>query len=628
MRLHGIAGYEALQQRANTDPEWWWNAIADLIEFTKPYDKLLDIERGLPFARWCVGGKTNIVLNSLDRHRGTPIWQTPAILGEAESGKLRTWTYQQLSAEVSRLAAGLDQLGIKEGEVVAVFMPNVNEAIAGLLAIAKIGAVVMPLFSGFGVEAIVSRMLDSEAVAILTVDATSRRGRLAPMKTLAIEASRRLPSLRHIICLKQSDVEVPPSRLDVDWAGLCAGKPCDFPTKEMDAESPVMLLYTSGTTGKPKGTVHDHAGLAAKFSLDISLFMDIRPGDRAVWPSDMGWLVGPLLAFGFTMVGASFVLSDGAPNYPDPGRMWRQVESYGATVLGLAPTVIRGFMNDIGTGGHDTSKIRLCISTGEAWTPDAWWWTFEHVLHKKSPILNYSGGTEIGGGILSGSVVCPMKPCAFSGPIPGMGVDIVDAEGNSLPDNTVGELVLRKMSIGLTRGLWNDPERYLDSYWRDIPGVWRQGDWAVRDSDGFWYVLGRSDDTLKIAGKRTGPSEVEGLLTATGKVLEVAAIGIPDRVKGEAVACVVVLGNGVIFNEGLNNELQSAIVEGLGYPYKPLFILPVQDLPKTRNMKVMRRLVKAACLGKPLGDTSSLVNPDALQGISEASLQVRQLIDA
>ncbi len=610
MRQHGIADYAALLARAEAEPDWWWQAIADRIAFYRKPTRILDATQDRRFPRWFIGGSTNIVLNALDRHRGTAIWNSPAILGEPEAGAPRAWTFAELARQTSRLAGGLRTLGIQPGEVVAIHMPNVNEAVAGLLAVAKIGAVAMPLFSGFGVDAIASRLEHSGAVAILTVEGTTRRGRFSPMREAAEEAADRVgDQVRHIVCLGAAGGG---SARRVDWASLCATQPDDTPTEELDAEAPALLMYTSGTTGKPKGTVHTHGGFATKLLLDMGLMMDIGPADRVVWLSDMGWLVGPMMAFGITLLGASFVLADGAPNYPDPARMWRLVQSHRATVLGLAPTTIRGFMHDAGAGGHDLSSLRLCVSTGEAWTPDAWWWTFENVLNRQGPIINYTGGTEIGGGILSGTVLRPMKPCAFSGPVPGMGADVTDAEGNALGPNVVGELVLRQPSIGLSRGLWHDRERFLESYWRDIPGVWRQGDWAYYDEDGFWYVLGRSDDTLKIAGKRTGPAEIEALLSATGLVAEAAAVGIPDPVKGEAVGCVVVPRAGVTADAALEATLSQAVVSGLGHPFRPKFVLVVADLPKTRNMKVMRRIVRAACLDRPLGDTSSLVNPEAV----------------
>ncbi len=623
MRELNIASHEELLERADKDHEWWWNLIAGKIDFVQPYETLLETDAGIPFARWCVGGTTNIVNNALDRHRGTANWSSPAVIGESERGDARIWTYAELAGQTSRLAAGLKALGIGRGDVVAVYMPNINEAISSLLAITKIGAVAMPLFSGFGVEAIATRLRASGAAAVLTVAGTTRRGRWVPMRDTIHDASLQCPAVKHVISLRNGDG--PLTDIDVDFENLCKGRPNDLPNEQLSADSPALLIYTSGTTGQPKGTVHSHAGFAAKLWLDLHLMMDMKPSDCVVWQSDMGWLVGPILAFGATMIGASFVLADGAPDYPNPTRMWSLIEKYRATFLGIAPTLIRSFMHGAGIGKSDLSSLRVCVSTGEAWTPDAWWWTFENVLSCKAPIINYAGGTEIGGGILSGSFIRPMKPCAFSGPIPGMGADIVDVQGNSVGPGVVGELVLRKPSIGLSRGLWNDRDRYLDSYWRDIPGVWRQGDWAVRDSEGFWYILGRSDDTLKIAGKRTGPAEIEAILTDTKKVREAAAIGVPDVVKGEQVGCVVVLQDGIPADDRTRSELSDAIVSGLGNPYRPGFVLFVSDLPKTRNMKIMRRLVRAACLGKSLGDTSSLLNPESVSLVRAAAENLNEM---
>jgi len=622
LREHEIASYDDLLTRADCDPDWWWRTVADRIEFFQPYDRVVNLDKGPEFARWCEGGTTNIVLNALDRHRGTERWNAPAFIHEPETGAARTWTYSDLDREVCRLASGLRSIGIGKCDVVAIYLPNVGEAVVAMLAIAKIGAVAMPLFSGFGVEAVRTRLIDSGAVAIVTIDGTTRRGRPSPMKETADTAAETVPTLKHIIYLRTGAYPVKnvPGR-DHDWAALCDGRPEHMQTEEMDAEAPCLLMYTSGTSGRPKGTVHAHAGFAAKLALDFGLLMDIKPSDRVLWMSDMGWLIGPILSFGMPILGASFVLAEGAPDYPDPTRLWRLVEKHRVSFLGVAPTVIRAFMHRAGTGDRDLSSLRICASTGEAWTPDAWLWTFEHVCKRQLPIINYSGGTEVGGGIVTGTVIHPMKPCAFAGPIPGMGVDITDQDGKSLPPNVVGELVLRRPSIGQTRGLWRDDERYLESYWRAIPGVWRHGDWAMRDEDGFWFILGRSDDTLKIAGKRTGPSEVEALLTSTGKVTEAAAIGVKDPIKGESVGCVVVMVPNQRLDEPTRAELIEAVVSGLGYPYKPAFLIAVTDLPRTRNMKVMRRLVKAVCAGESLGDTSSLVNPEALEAVRSAMMQ-------
>jgi acetyl-CoA synthetase len=410
------------------------------------------------------------------------------------------------------------------------------------------------------------------------------------------------------------------------WHDIAAGAPDEIaavPTEPMPADDPFLLMFTSGTSGKPKGVVHSHCGFPVKTALDLSICMDLKPDDRFLWMSDMGWLVGPLLVFGGLLVGATIVLAEGAPNYPEPDRLWRLVERHRVSYLGLAPTVARLSMSlpEEVLAERDLSSLRVIVSTGEPWTPEAWHWTFERIGQRRVPLLNYSGGTEIGG-ILTGTVIHPLKPCAFAGPVPGTGADIVDADGAPVAPGVTGELVMRTPSIGLTRGLWHDRERYLQSYWSRLPDLWVHGDFASRqsdkDSDGmWWYVHGRSDDTLKIAGKRTGPSEIEALLMATALLLDAAVVGMPDPIKGTAVVCVCVPRPGIDQHSAVKS-LSAAVVAGLGGAFKPTEVVLVPDLPRTRNMKVMRRVVRAAWLGEEPGDLSTLVNPESVPAIRAA----------
>ncbi|MBX3634198.1 MAG: AMP-binding protein [Rubrivivax sp.] len=629
MRALGVPSFDALNDLANRDPAGFHDALIRFLDyrFERPYGQVLDLRDGLPFAHWCVGGVTNVVLNCLDRYRGTARYDREALVWEGEDGSVTRWSFADLDRETCRLAWGLRRLGLGRGDVVGMYLPNLPHAAAAMLAVAKIGAIVLPMFSGFGADAIAQRLNDGQAKALVTVDGSLRRGKPVGAKAVVDEALVHCPGVRHVVVLGHLATrhDWMPGR-DHWWHELTADAPADVaavPTEPMPADDPFLLMFTSGTSGKPKGVVHSHCGFPVKTALDLSICMDLKPDDRFLWMSDMGWLVGPLLVFGGLLVGCTVVLAEGAPNYPEPDRLWRLIERHRVSYLGLAPTVARLSMAlPEGTlDERDLGSLRVIVSTGEPWTPEAWHWTFDRVGRQRVPLLNYSGGTEIGG-ILTGTVIHPLKPCAFAGPVPGTGADVVDAEGAAVGPGVTGELVMRTPSIGLTRGLWQDRERYLQSYWSRLPGLWVHGDFASRqggqDGDGrWWYVHGRSDDTLKIAGKRTGPSEIEALLMATGLLLDAAAIGIPDPVKGTAVVCICVPRPG-IDQAGAAKTLSAAVAAGLGGAFRPAEVVFVADLPRTRNMKVMRRVARAAWLGEEPGDLSTLVNPEAVHAIREA----------
>ncbi|MDD2546382.1 MAG: AMP-binding protein [Burkholderiaceae bacterium] len=621
MEALGVDSFEALNQRASRDPAWFNGALIRFLDyqFEQPYQQVLDLGQGLPFARWCVGGTTNVVLNCIDRRRGTPRYTEPALVWEGEDGTVTSWTFADLDRETSRLSWGLRHLGLGRGDVVGMFLPNLPQAAAAMLAVAKIGGIVLPLFSGFGADAIAQRLNDGQAQALITVDGSLRRGKPVGAKAVVDEALPHCPGVRHVVVLGHLAAEHGwQAGRDHWWHDITAGAPEDFtavPTEAMPADDPFLLMFTSGTSGKPKGVVHTHCGFPIKTALDLSICMDLKPEDRFLWMSDMGWLVGPILVFGGLMVGSTVVLAEGAPNYPQPDRLWRLIERHRISYLGLAPTVARLSMSleAEAFAQIDLSSLRVIVSTGEPWTPEAWDWTFERVGKKRVPLLNYSGGTEVGG-ILTGTVIHPLKPCGFAGPVPGTGADAVDAEGASLGPNVTGELVMRSPSIGLTRGLWQDRERYLQSYWSRLPNLWVHGDFVSRDADGTWYVHGRSDDTLKIAGKRTGPSEIEALLMATGLLLDAAAIGVLDPVKGTAVVCVCVARPDTVLDTAAS-RLSAAVVSGLGGAFRPAQVVFVQDLPRTRTLKVMRRVVRSTWLGEDPGDLSTLLNPESVQSI-------------
>lgn len=623
MDRHDLADLSALRTRAASDVAWFWEAVLDDldIEFYDPYDQIVDLSKGIERPAWCVNGSMNIVHNLLDKWQGTPAEDRAALRWEGEDGATRTLTYGELHRRVCRCANALRDLGLGRGDRIGLFMPMTPEIVIAFLAIAKIGGVLLPLFSGYGVGALVTRLQGAEADALFTADGFARRGRPIDMKETADEAVAQCPTVEHVIVhrhLGRDDTPMTTGR-DRFWADFVAGHDPEARTARTGADDPVMVIYTSGTTGPPKGTVHTHCGFPIKGAQDMYHPMDLKPGETMYWMSDMGWMMGPWLVFGTLTVGATMVLYDGAPDHPDPGRLWRLVDDHEVTHLGVSPTLIRALKThgDAPVRASDRSSLRAIGSTGSPWDPESWSWCFETVLDGEKPILNYSGGTEIAGGILCGNFLEPLKPAAFSGPVPGMDADVVDEDGTPVREE-VGELVLRAPWIGMTRGFWGDDDRYHDAYWDRFDDVWVHGDFAAVDEDGLWYILGRSDDTINVAGKRLGPAEIEALLNAHGAVAESAAIGVPHDVKGSEIVAFVVLEPDHDETAALREELMQGVVDEMGKPLKPREIRFADALPKTRNAKVMRRVIRAAYLGEELGDTSSLEDPGTVDAIQEA----------
>ncbi len=620
MNRHSIDDYDALHTRARSDLAWFWDAaLADLgIEFYEPYSQIVDLRDGVEFPRWCVGGKLNIIHNCLDKWQATPTRDRIALRWEGEEGAVRTFTYAELHAEVNRCANALRSLGLGKGDAVGLYMPMIPELAIAFLAVIKIGGIVLPLFSGYGHGAVVARLADAGAKAIVTADGLFRRGAVTPMKPTVDAACADVASVAHVIVVKRTGLTDAPWTPDRDhwWSELIPRQSAAAVTEITDAEDVLMLIYTSGTTGKPKGAVHTHCGFPIKAAQDMRHSMDLKPEDTIFWFTDMGWMMGPWLVFGALLNGATMVFYDGAPDFPDVGRVWALVERHRITHLGVSPTLIRS-LKPHGVEPvqrHDLTSLRAVGSTGSPWDPESWLWTFRTVLKGEKPILNYSGGTEISGGILCGDFFRPLKPCAFSGPVVGMDADVVDEQGNPVR-GAVGELVIRQPWIGMTRGFWRDRERYLDVYWRKLPGMWVHGDFAAIDEDGLWCILGRSDDTIKVGGKRLGPAEVEAILNKHPAVKESAVIGAPHPVKDQEVVGFCVLREQVQPSETLRTELIDLVTAELGKPLKPRTVRFVAALPKTRNAKVMHRLIRAAYLGEPLGDLSSLETAETIEAI-------------
>jgi len=616
MRQHSISDFDALMVRSTQDVDWFTDALLKYLDirFSKPFSQILDLSKGIAWPRWCVGGHMNIVHNCLDKYADTETELQPALIWEGEGGQVRSLTYGELRTQVNMAAGGLRSLGLGPGDAIGLYMPMVPEIVVALLAIAKIGGVILPLFSGFGAGAVASRLVDGEAKAMITADGYPRRGSTIEMMKVAEQAARACPALEHVVVY--SHAGLPIGGFDgraISWESLLSGQPAEAETEDTLAEAPLMVIYTSGTSGKPKGAVHTHCGFPVKAAQDMAFGMDVHAGDRIYWMTDMGWMMGPWLVFGALLLGGTFVIYDGAPDYPGPDRVWDLVERHKITSLGLSPTLVRALIphGDEPFRIHDLSSLRLFGSTGEPWNPDPWMWLFRNVGGGSRPIINYSGGTEISGGILMGNPILPLKPTAFSGPCPGIAADVFDEHGNSVVDQ-VGELVIKSPWIGMTRGFWNEPERYMETYWSRWPDVWVHGDFAAVDPDGSWYILGRSDDTIKIGGKRLGPAEVESVLVAHPAVVEAAAIGIPHEIKGSELIVFCVLSPEIEPSNELAVELREKAADELGKPLAPSQVRFVRDLPKTRNAKVMRRMVRAAYLGLDYGDTSALLNPEAL----------------
>ncbi len=620
MDRHGIETFDELLKRADDDIEWFWDAaIKDIdVAFYRDYDKVVDLSQGKPWAKWWVGGRMNIIQSCLDRHRNGPSNNKTAIIWEGEPGDVRKLSYAELDQQVSRLAGALRRLGIRQGDRVGIFMPMCPEVAVSVLATAKIGAVIIPLFSGYGPDAIANRLRDGEAKVLICADGFYRRGHVVAMKETADRALVSCPTVKKVIVHRRVVREIPWTHgRDEVWEVLLEDHPDRAETEQLDPEDPLMIIYTSGTTGKPKGTLHVHGGFPVKAAQDMAHGFDIGADDVVFWYTDIGWMMGPWLIFGTLVLGATMVLYEGTPDYPAADRLWRIVDHHKATVLGVSPTLVRGLMThgDEVPARHDLSSLRILGGTGEPWNPEPFHWFFKHIGGGRIPVINYTGGTEASGGILCGNVITHLRPCSFAGPVPGMAADVLDAEGRSVRGE-VGELVIRNPWPGMTRGFWGDRQRYLDTYWSRFENVWLHGDWAYVDpEDGLWYVLGRSDDTIKIAGKRLGPAEVESVLVGHGAVAEAAAIGVPDELKGEALVCFVILRPNQTPREELGVELQDLVAAALGKPLRPKAVHFVTDLPRTRNAKILRRVVKSVYIGRDPGDLSALENPSALAAI-------------
>jgi acetyl-CoA synthetase len=626
MAAQGINSFPDLQARSVDDPEWFWGEVATFlgIPFATPWDTVLDTSAGIPWAQWFVGGETNLTSACVDRWvDATP--GAEAVRWEGEDGEVRTLTFEQLQSHVDALAHFLRHRGIGKGDAVGIFLPMLPETVIAALAVAELGAIFLPIFSGYGADAIAVRLHDAEAKALVTADGFLRRGEVVPMQDTARAAAAEVPTIDTMIVVPRLG-RLPGHRsvlLDDDhpyavflWPDM---NPETVETVQVESEHPLFIAYTSGTTGKPKGSVHVHGGFTVKVAQEAAFQFDCRPGDRLFWFADFGWIMGPWEIVGALANGATVCLYEGAPDHPEIDRLWDYVERHRVTILGISPTLIRSLMahGDAPVAAHDLSRLRILGSTGETWNEGPWRWYFDAVGGGRCPVINISGGTEVGACFLSPHPVQELAPMTLGGPALGMAVDVFDDDGQPVRAQ-VGELVCTEPWPGMTRGLWKDPERYLATYWSRWPDVWVHGDWAIVEHD-QWYLRGRSDDTIKLAGKRLGPAEVESALVSHPAVAEAAAIGVPDEVKGEALWAYVVLKSGGEASDALRAELVDLVVQHLGKSFRPSAVRFTSALPKTRSAKVLRRAIRAAATGNDPGDLSSLEDPASLEAVRDAS---------
>jgi acetyl-CoA synthetase len=641
MQTYGIDDYDELIERTCRDVEgveesgveWFWDELVDYldVEFYEDYDTVRDDSAGPQFSEWYPGGTINIAHNTLDRHAAvdSETRNKVACIWEGEDGEVREVTYHELHRQANKVANYLESTGIETGDTVGLYMPMVPEVISILYGCFKVGAIAVPIFSGFGVDATATRIEDSECSVLFTADGFQRRGSEVFLKGAADDAIDEADYVEHTVVydrLGASDddtaTEVPwHDERDEWWADAVEPRDDAYDTKELPADQESMLLYSSGTTGKPKGIVHTHAGVQLQTAKEIHFGFDQKPADRFFWVSDIGWMMGPWTLIGNHTFGGTIFMYEGAPDHPEPDRFWAMIDRHKLTTFGISPTAIRALRkyDDEWVEKHDLSSLRLLGSTGEPWDPESWMWFYENVGGGEAPIINISGGTEICGCFLMPMPTQPLKPCSLGGPGLGMNIDVVDSEGESVADDHErGFLVARDSCPSMTKSLWEGDERYLNTYWSSWEDLWDHGDWAQKDDDGFWFLHGRADDALNVAGRKVGPAEIEGELIEHEAVNQAAAVGVPDDTTGTAVVAYVVLEEGVDGSDDLREELRTLVGESQGKPFRPREILFVDEFPKTQSGKIIRRAISSIYQGEDLGDMSSIENPEALEQIEAA----------
>jgi len=614
-RRLGCSDYGGLHGVSVDDPERFWAAVRDdlALPLFRGWDAVSDDSRGIEWTTWFTGARLNVAEACVHRWARERADAEAAVL-RAEDGGRTALTWSELSRDVTRLAEGLSRLGVGAGDAVGIFLPMSPQAAIASHACAHLGAVQVPIFSGFAAPAIASRLADAGAKALITADGSLRRGSVVPMKEIADEAVVSVSSVEHVVSWSRLGIDAPttPGR-DHDWDELVRDAPGTLPPLEVESEHPYLVAYTSGTTGRPKGALHVHGGFLLSIAREAAYQADVRAGDRVLFATDMGWIMGPWTVVGGGSLGATVVYLEGAPDWP-ADRLWTLVEEERVTMLGVSPTLVRALIPR-GEPSADLSSLRAVTTTGEPWNRGPYDWLDEHVCGTgRIPVVNISGGTEVGACFLSVTPMAPTKPCSLGFPALGQDMDVFDDAGKPLRGE-VGELVCKRAWPGMTRGIWGDPERYLETYWRRFPGVWTHGDWASVDEDGYWFLHGRSDDTLNVAGKRIGPAELESAAVNHPAVAEAAAIGVPHEIKGEVPWLFCVLRPDA---EASADDISRAVTNELGKSFRPERVVFVSALPKTRSAKIVRRAVRAQALGHDPGDLSTLENPESLTEIARA----------
>jgi acetyl-CoA synthetase len=607
-----VPDYLAVRQAALADPVAFWDARAkELIDWYTPYTQVID-SSGAPFFKWFIGGKTNVVHNALDRHVQNGRKDKTAIIWEGEDGETRTYSYAQLAEEVNRFANVLKSLGVNKGDTVTIYMGRVVELPVAMLAVAKIGAIHSVVYGGFSEQALADRINDAQSRVVVTCDGAWLRNKTVNLKDIVDEALAKAPGVEKLVVYKRTGQNVGwVEGRDLWWHELQAQASPDCPTEPMDAEDPMFILYTSGSTGKPKGQLHTCGGYQVHIATTLKYVFDIKENDVYWCAADPGWITGhSYIVYSPLILGATSVMYEGAPGYPNPDRWWELIDKYGVTILYTAPTAIRGFMRsgEQWPDKHPMSSLRLLGSVGEPINPEAWRWYYKHIGKERCPIMDTWWQTETGGFMITPTPVVPLKPGSGTLPFAGVVADVVREDGTSADDNEDGFLVVKHPWPGMTRGIWGDPERFKQTYWADFAkqGWYFTGDSARRDEDGYFWIIGRMDDVIKVSGYRLGTAEIESALVSHPAVAESACVGIPDDVKGNVIHAFCILRSGVEGDEELVKALKNHVRHEVGPIAVPQAINFVPSLPKTRSGKIMRRLLKAQLTGGSIGDTSTL----------------------